>query len=310
MKHIPFRCLCNQKSTLIRQGNFFSCRRKGCFHHKLKSPFPIKNNIPIIISEHFTDTISSNSDVSYINRALSKMTVFKKIIIGESKITKINCSKFVEYLFKFTTKPKVLIVGGAEKGSGTKLLWENNSIEIHSIDIYGSETVDLICDAHYLPLANNFYHGVWIQAVLEHVIEPHKVVNEIFRVLKVNGVVYAETPFMQQVHEGAFDFNRFTVLGHRYLFKKFKMISIGGNKGPEVVFAWSLKYLFWSIFRSKKVSKVLGIIFTFITRPLSFFVSKESMFDASSGVFFLGKKILNHSITHKELIKLYKGQFK
>ena len=43
-----------------------------------------------------------------------------------------------------------------------------------------------------------------------------------FLFLFFSGIVYAETPFMQQVHEGAYDFTRYTVLGHRYLFKKFK----------------------------------------------------------------------------------------
>ena len=38
-------------------------------------------------------------------------------------------------------------------------------IELHSIDIYGSNNVDIICDAHYLPFKNNFYDGVLIKAL-------------------------------------------------------------------------------------------------------------------------------------------------
>ena len=132
------------------------------------------------------------------------------------------------------------MIGSGEKGSGTEELWNNKEIEIHGIDIYGSESVDVICDAHYLPLKDGYYDGVWIQAVLEHVLEPTLVVSEIHRVLRVNGLVYAETPFMQQVHEGAYDFTRFTVLGHRYLFRKFESVRLGGNKGPELVFAGRL----------------------------------------------------------------------
>ena len=78
----------------------------------------------------------------------------------------------------------------------------------------------------------------------------------IFRVLKRDGVVYAETPFMQQVHEGAHDFTRFTVTGHRYLFKKFSQITIGGLGGTEIVLAWSIKYFFWSILRNRKLSSL------------------------------------------------------
>ena len=133
---------------------------------------------------------------------------------GVNQLTIDNCEKFMKEILNFKEKPRVLVIGGGEKGDGTKKLWMEKKIELHSIDIYGSNNVDIICDAHYLPFKNNFYDGVWIQAVLEHVVEPTKVVKEIYRVLKNNGVVYAETPFMQPVHEGAYDFTRYTVLGH------------------------------------------------------------------------------------------------
>jgi len=71
------------------------------------------------------------------------------------------------------------------------------------------------------------FDGVIIQAVLEHVVEPNHCVEEIHRVLKENGLVYSETPFMQQVHLGRYDFTRFTHLGHRRLFRKFKEICGG-----------------------------------------------------------------------------------
>jgi 2-polyprenyl-3-methyl-5-hydroxy-6-metoxy-1,4-benzoquinol methylase len=38
--------------------------------------------------------------------------------------------------------------------------------------------------------------AVVVQAVLEHVLQPDVVVAEIHRVLRPDGLVYAETPFM------------------------------------------------------------------------------------------------------------------
>ena len=70
----------------------------------------------------------------------------------------------------------------------------------------------MIADAHYIPFRDGSFQGVLIQAVLEHVIEPEKVVGEIHRVLAKDGVVYSEI-FMQQVHEGAFDITRFSISG-------------------------------------------------------------------------------------------------
>tara|TARA_B100000900_G_C20534602_1_gene697819 strand:- start:375 stop:1307 length:933 start_codon:yes stop_codon:yes gene_type:complete len=310
MKSIPLCCpCCKQNIKQIEKG--LICLNKNCEHNKLENAFPIVNSVPILISENLTDTICSvEAGKVYIKRPLSKFKKLKSIIVGESRVTKLNCLNFLNHLNKISDKPKILVIGGGEKGSGTDNLWYSEKIEIDSVDIYASDSVDVVCDGHYLPLKDNSYDGVWIQAVIEHVVEPTVVAEEIFRVLKIGGLVYAETPFMQQVHEGAYDFTRYTVVGHRFLFKKFKSISYGGLGGPEVVFAWAIRYLIWSLTRSRNLSRVIGLAIGFILRPLAFFVSKKSMFDASSGVYFLGKKEENYKISHKDLLKTYKGQFK
>lgn len=309
-KSIPLVCPCKTKSSLKRIKNYLICKNKNCQHNKKKDSFKILNSKPVIISEIKTDTVCSiESHKPYVHRQLNKLTKINKIIIGESSTTLRNCDLFIKNIFMQNKNPKILVIGGAEKGSGTKNLWNNKDIEIHSIDIYDTDNVDVICDSHYLCLKSNFYDGVWIQAVLEHVVEPAKVVNEIFRVLRLKGIVYAETPFMQQVHEGAYDFTRFTVLGHRYLFKKFELIEFGGNQGPDVVLAWGVKYLVWSLSRSKKLARIFYFLMSFLMRPLKYFISKKSLFDGSSGVFFLGRKNKSFQLSHKELIRLYKGQF-
>lgn len=115
---------------------------------------------------------------------------------------------------------------------------------------------------------------------------------------------------MQQVHEGAYDFTRFTVLGHRYLFKKFEAISIGGNKGANVVLAWSIKYFIWSALRSRFIAKVVGVLVTMLLRPFGLMISMKSLFDSSSGVFFMGRKVPDHNLSHKDLVRLYAGNIK
>ena len=67
--------------------------------------------------------------------------------------------------------------------------------------------------------------------MLEHVLDPAQVVAEIHRVLGKDGVVFANTPFMQQVHEGAYDFTRFTLSGHRWLFRNFDLLEAGTSAG-------------------------------------------------------------------------------
>ncbi|MFN3171109.1 MAG: class I SAM-dependent methyltransferase [Hyphomicrobiales bacterium] len=200
----------------------------------------------------------------------------------------------------------VLVVGSGTAGSGTEELYRSPGITITGIDVYESSSVNCIADAHYIPLPDACIDGVWIQAVLEHVVEPSVVVAEIHRVLKTNGLIYAETPFMQQVHEGAFDFTRFTVLGHRYLFRDFEMIDCGGNKGPAIALAWSIRYFFWALLRSATMARFIGLLSTFALRPFEFLTDRRALHDASSGVFFLGKKS-NRRIKHGDLQALYEG---
>ena len=246
---------------------------------------------------------------SYVDRPYSKYSRLKHLIGGESKITKANCDRFMSLVCEAADKPRILVVGGGERGAGTEALWDRQGVEIDSFDIYASNTTDVVCDAHYMPFESGSYDGVWIQAVLEHVVDPGSVAAEIHRVLKPQAVVYAETPFMQQVHEGAYDFTRFTVLGHRYLFRNFEMIDMGGVGGPDVVLSWALRYFTWSLTRSRQLARLVGLSFGLILRFLAPLMSKASMFEAASGVYFQVRKAADHSITHKDLVSLYKGQY-
>lgn len=311
MKDINLCCPCSKKSDLTKGKEGYICSQEDCPHSKTENAFPIANDIPILISETQTDTVCSlDAGKTYVERPFSELSTLKKLLVGESKVTKQNCNSFVDLVTKSLERPKVLVIGGGEKGSGTSELWKSENIEIISLDIYASNITDIVCDAHYMPIEDNTFDGVWIQAVLEHVVEPTKVVSEIYRVLKTDGIVYAETPFMQQVHEGAYDFTRYTVLGHRYLFKEFEMIKIGGNKGPDLVLVWALRYFVWSLTRSRKLARIVGLSFGLFMRPFAILMSARSMFDASSRVFFLGKKAQSKStVSHKDLVSLYKGQF-
>ena len=302
-------CVCPDRTTLTLKDNKLICKNKHCIHSDTRNGFQVINNVPVLISERVTDTMfSSKSIESYVAR--KKDSLFVKIIRnmsnGNELQTKKNCKDFIDLLNEDRQRSEVLIIGSGEIGNGTDQMFESDRLDITGTDVYLSDNVDYVSDAHYLPFKSNSFDAVWIQAVLEHVLEPEKVVSEIHRVLKRDGYVYAETPFMQQVHEGAYDFTRFTVLGHRYLFKNFTSIDIGGNKGAGVALAWSIKYFLWALFRSKRIASLLSLPFTILLRLLEKFVDERSLYDASSGVYFLGKKN-SETLTHKNLAKLYKG---
>ena len=81
-------------------------------------------------------------------------------------------------------------------------LLNNENIKFIHTDVSLTTHSQIICDAHDLPFSDETFDGVIVQAVLEHVVDPYRCVEEIHRVLNEEGIVYAETPFMQQVHGG------------------------------------------------------------------------------------------------------------
>ena len=201
--------------------------------------------------------------------------------------------------------PVVLVVGGAVVGFGASPLYEDASVSVVGSDIYRSDLTHLVADGHQLPFVDCSFDGVWIQAVLEHVVEPRQVVDEIHRVLADGGYVYAETPFMQQVHEGAFDFTRFTPSGHRWLFRRFEEVSSGVTRGPATVLIWSIRYLVASLFRSQRVGNAVAALF-FWLEYLDHLVSPSFAMDGPSGVFFLGRRS-EHPLRPRDIVATYRG---
>lgn len=298
-------------NRLVKTGDTLSCKNSDC----LKT-YPIVNSIPILINEEnsvfsIQDFLDKKDTTFNFNKSpLEKIT--KKIVpsISNNIKARSNYKKLLSLLFKRTKNPKVLVVGGSILGEGfEELLSEPGLILIESDVTFGPRT-QIVFDAHNIPFSNEFFDCVILQAVLEHVVDPYKCVEESHRVLKKDGLIYAETPFMQQVHMGKYDFQRFTHLGHRRLFRKFDEIESGAVCGTGMALAWAYSHFIFSFFSSKKFKKLMIPL----TRFTSFFwkyfdyflIDRPGTLDAASGYYFLGKKSSN-TLDDRELLKLYRG---
>mgnify|MGYP001170877336 FL=1 len=291
---------CKTFEIKLKEDRFY-CEKCNLFYN-------IRDGYPILINFNLENVFIKEDEIKIEKKTLNKSKLKEKILnffYGTSQVTKNNVINFLDKLKKKNYK-KVLIIGGATKGSGTDELWNNKEINIISIDILGTENINYIADAHYLPFKNETFDAVWIQAVLEHVMTPDIVVNEIFRVLKDGGIVYSEIPFMQQIHMGKNDFTRFTASGHRFLFRNFEKIKVGINGGPGISLAWSIKYFLWSI-SNEKIANYLSIIPFFLLRLFDKFLSEKASWDSASGVYFFGKKNTKYKFFKEELNQLYKG---
>ena len=237
------------------------------------------------------------------HRGLAKC--LKGFLSAPNRITLRNVDLLMRLLLASKGAASVLIVGGGTIGNGMASFYSDSRVDLVSFDIYGSRFVQFVADAHRIPLPDNYFDGVIIQAVLEHVLEPASVVAEIHRVLKENGIVYAETPFLQHVHEGAYDFTRFTESGHRYLFKSFELISSGVRAGAGTQLLWAVEHFSRGLLRSKKIGKAVKLCF-FWLRWFDCIIPEPYNVDAASGVFFMGRK-QRVPMEAKDIIPHYKG---
>jgi SAM-dependent methyltransferase len=170
---------------------------------------------------------------------------------------------------------------------------------------------NIIFDSHEIPFPDKTFDLVISQAVLEHVLDPFICVGEMHRVLKENGQIYAETPFMQQVHGAKYDFHRFTDLGHRRLFRKFEELNRGIVAGAGSSLAWSLRYFMLSFAPNKKIDKLISYsssFFVFWLKYFDYLLNKtRGSNDSACGLFFWGKKTDGYLLPDTELLKQYKG---
>ncbi|BAZ43605.1 putative methyltransferase type 11 [Chondrocystis sp. NIES-4102] len=288
-------------------------KKSGEYLESVSNPsiqYPIIDGIPILIDDQKSlfciddfvnkrnTTFNINAKPNLIKRTFQKFRDKLPSISSNIK-GKYNYQKLASLL---PAKAIILIIGGSVKGEGIEAIYDNDSFEIIESDVSFGDCTKIICDAHDLPFEDKTFDCVIVQAVLEHVLEPQQCVSEIHRVLKDSGIVYAETPFMQQVHMKQYDFTRFTHLGHRWLFKHFEEINSGPCCGPGMALAWSYSAFLKSFSNSVSINRLLSLfaqITSFFFKYFDYFlIDQAGSYDAASGYYFLGdatavKKVVN-----------------
>jgi SAM-dependent methyltransferase/uncharacterized protein YbaR (Trm112 family) len=207
-------------------------------------------------------------------------------------------------------RPRVLAVGGQVVGAGAAEVVDQPDIVAVETDVGVGPRTIVACDAHDLPFADGSFDGVLCQAVLDIVIDPYRCAEEVHRVLAPGGVLYSELPFMQQVKGGAYDFTRFTELGHRRLWRKFDAIGSGAQNGPGMALAWSLQYFAQAFATRPATVNLVKRLMQVITAPLTlvdgFLVKRPGGRDAAAGTWFLGRRRAD-AIPDREIVKSYSG---
>jgi SAM-dependent methyltransferase len=248
------------------------------------------------------------SVVPRVNRANPLWRIGRRVIFGSGNVSANIARRMIRELKAVSAAPRLLMIGGGTVGGGTEALYEDEAIVLTAFDVYVSANTQLVADGHQLPFADSVFDGVWIQAVLEHVLEPHAVAGEIHRVLKDGGLVYADTPFMQQVHEGPYDFTRFTRSGQRWLFRRFEELDAGVMDGAGVTLVWAIRYFIRALGAPDRVAMAVSAAF-FWLRWLEPMMRRRPNADGASGTYFLGRKT-GATLSPKEMVAYYDRQLR
>jgi SAM-dependent methyltransferase/uncharacterized protein YbaR (Trm112 family) len=278
--------------------------------------YPVANGIPILIDDRQSLYRASDiaAELKVMNRrqngSRSLGSVIRSLTPSISRNVKgaENLARLARLLPSGAARVLVIGYGKAVAEAATTLPGRDAEV-VHS-SVLPDADATLISDPHDLPFEDGIFDAVIARGVLHKVLNPWRCAEEIHRVLKPSGLIYAETPFMQQIHQGTHDFYRFTHLGHRYVFRRFEEITSGAASGPGMAAAWSWRHYLWSFGRTRATSLLLRTIADFMSFFWKFFddmlVDRPRALDAACSVYFLGRRS-ESVLTDRELVLGYRG---
>jgi SAM-dependent methyltransferase len=298
-------------AELVRTKKGYSCTNVDCVYSQDKDfgfagPHPVLVDFDqSILEEKKAFARGDDSPLPPFWQPRGLKRILENISLPVSAVAAKESANLLSLVKEMASTPTVLVIGGGAQGSGLEALYGDPDVRLIGFDIYGSPLTQFIADAHQIPLRAQSVHAVIIQAVLEHVLNPWRVVTEIYRVLKTDGLVYADTPFLAHVHAGPYDFTRFTESGHRYLFRDFAHIESGVVSGLGTQLLWTVEYVARGVFRSFAMGLILRTML-FWLRFLDRITSPKYAVDGAFAVFFLGRKSKGQ-VSPKEMVDYYKG---
>jgi SAM-dependent methyltransferase len=163
-----------------------------------------------------------------------------------------------------------------------------------TLDAVPGPNVDLIGDIHQIPIKGESFDCVFCTGTLEHVREPRRAVEEIYRVLKPDGIVHIDVPFIQGYHADPTDYWRFTLDGLRLLCQAFDELDSGVHIGPSCGLVWIAREWADSFSSNRYLSNLFLMVMAFVTAPLKYLdflmIRSARSHRAASALYFRGRK--------------------
>ena len=184
-----------------------------------------------------------------------------------AKLTRITLDKFVQA----HAGPGLTLDIGAQNGPYAALF--PNRV---GLDIRHGTGVQIIGDAQALGIAADTFEMILCTEVLEHLPEPQKAIDEMFRVLKPGGTLLLTTRFLFPIHDAPHDYFRYTKYGLRYLLRRFDVVELAeetDSVGTIAVLLQRLGMQAQTLHRTPL--RGVWLVAARAVRPFSFLITRE-----------------------------------
>lgn len=137
--------------------------------------------------------------------------------------------------------------------------------EYRSCDAVKNNNIDDVCDVLNLQYPPASFDTVVSTQVMEHINNPYKMAEQIYKILKPGGKVIITAPFLVPIHQDPGDYFRFTKDGLSEIFKQngFKIIDTGHYGGFFMVLSEMIHFSWFDPYKNKgvwsgRIMKIIG----------------------------------------------------
>lgn len=165
--------------------------------------------------------------------------------------------------FSHFVSGRVLDVGAGEVNRYGRYF---KALEYIKMDPRHTEHADLVGSADNIPLGDESVDSIVCTQVFEHLENPVKGAEEIYRVLKKGGHVLLTVPQMNELHEEPYDFFRYTKFGLKSMFKKvgFEIVEVDQRGGYYATLAqMRIRHSIdkYNLYKNKILNRIFGLVF-------------------------------------------------
>jgi SAM-dependent methyltransferase len=184
-----------------------------------------------------------------------------------AKLTRVTLDRFIE---GHATDRRTLDIGA-----------QNGPYAVHfprrvALDIRRGIGVQIVGDAQALGIRDATFDVVLCTEVLEHLPEPQRAIDEMFRVLTPGGQLLLTTRFLFPIHDAPHDYFRFTKYGLRHLLRRFEIVSLEEETDAVGTIAVLLQRLGMQAQTLHRTPfRAVWLLAAQAARPFSFLITQE-----------------------------------